>query len=246
MADLTGLWIPVEILTDTDLTSTEKLVVAEIYFLQPCVASNEHIGNILNLNKRQVMRIIKKLEEKGWIKTIYLSPVKREITSTKNVTSDKIGTSDKMSPTTKNVTTKNVTIYQKCHHTSAKIGTELVTKLVPNSTKNVTLDNRDNIENIVENNTRAREEATTTIPENVLMTYQDNIQVITRPYELERLTDDVEHYGADTVIKAIHRAVLRNKRSLGYIEGILKDWETNGFDNESTQQKSSPQKIHYL
>ena len=122
----------------------------------------------------------------------------------------------------------------------------LVTKVVLNSTKNVTLDNRDNIENIVENNTRAREEPTT-IPQNVLTEYQDNIQIITRPFELERLTDDVEHYGAEAVIKAIQRAVLRNKRSLGYIEGILKDWETNGFDDEMPKQQSPPKpKIHYL
>jgi hypothetical protein len=50
--------------------------------------------------------------------------------------------------------------------------------------------------------------------------------------ELEKLIYDVEKYGSNIVIKAIQRAVMRNKRSLGYVEGILTDWEKNGYDEE--------------
>ena len=62
--------------------------------------------------------------------------------------------------------------------------------------------------------------------------YEDNIHPIFSGYELEALTDDVEQYGADTVIKAIQRAVKRGVRNLGYVEGILKRWEANGYDDE--------------
>ncbi len=83
--------------------------------------------------------------------------------------------------------------------------------------------------------------------------YQNNIRPICSGYELERLEDDISHYGEDTVIKAIHRAVTRNKRSIGYVEGILRRWETDGFDEEGehgrgtrsrtgTHQRKAPRK----
>lgn len=69
--------------------------------------------------------------------------------------------------------------------------------------------------------------------------YQNNIRPICSGYELERLQDDISHYGEDTVIKAIQRAVTRNKRSIGYVEGILRRWETDGFDKEGEHGRSS-------
>lgn len=62
--------------------------------------------------------------------------------------------------------------------------------------------------------------------------YENNIHPVTGIYEAEKLIDDIEHYGAETVIKAIRRAVLRNARSLGYIEGILRRWQADGYDGE--------------
>ncbi len=69
------------------------------------------------------------------------------------------------------------------------------------------------------------------IPQKVLDFYQQEIRPICSPFELEKLTDDVEHYGGDAVVKAIERAVIRNKRNLGYVESILKHWESDGYDN---------------
>ena len=161
--ELKGLWVPIEILQAEELTTTEKMVLAEIYALQPCRASNEYLGQFLNLNKRQIMRIIKILEGKGWIKTTYFSPVNREITTTKNVTSDKSGTTKNVTTSDKSSTTKNVTQYQKCHLTSDKSGTTSTKNVTSTSdksgttsTKNVTQEYRDNInieyrENIGEN-----------------------------------------------------------------------------------------------
>lgn len=69
------------------------------------------------------------------------------------------------------------------------------------------------------------------IPQKVLDFYQQEIRPVCSPFELEKLTDDVEHYGGDVVVKAIERAVIRNKRNLGYVESILKHWELDGYDN---------------
>ncbi|WP_027405492.1 DnaD domain protein [Anaerovibrio sp. RM50] len=247
MHDVKGLWIPIEILSDKELTLSEKLVAAEIYILAPCNASNNHIGNILNMNKRQVMRIIKNLEEKGWIKTTYLSPVRREINTTKNVTSDINGTSDKSGNGDKNGTTKNVTQYQKCHHNNTKNVTSNSDKSGTNSTKNVTQENRENNKNIEREYARAREDSPTAVPDEVLKAYQDGIRPVCSSIELEKLADDVKHFGSGAVVKAIERAVVRNKRSLSYVEGILKSWETDGYDaaEKDAPKPEPPPKIVY-
>ena len=41
-------------------------------------------------------------------------------------------------------------------------------------------------------------------------------------------------------MKAIERAVVRGKNSLGYTEAILKSWMANGYDEEA-KQKENPQ-----
>lgn len=61
--------------------------------------------------------------------------------------------------------------------------------------------------------------------------YENNIHPVCSEIEMQKIEDDVGHYGEDVFIKAIERAVLRGNRSLGYIEGILKRWETHGYDD---------------
>ena len=52
--------------------------------------------------------------------------------------------------------------------------------------------------------------------------------------DLEKLKALADDFGSDTVIKAIDRAVTRNKRSLAYIHGILKSWQAGRYDDENT------------
>ena len=63
--------------------------------------------------------------------------------------------------------------------------------------------------------------------------YENNIHPVASAIEMQKIEDDVGHYGEDVFIKAIERAVVRGHRSLGYIEGILKGWEVNGYDEQS-------------
>lgn len=62
--------------------------------------------------------------------------------------------------------------------------------------------------------------------------YSDNIHPISGLIETDKLDDCVKYYGADTVIKAIKAAVMQNKRTLSYIEGILRNWNTRGYPDE--------------
>jgi DnaD/phage-associated family protein len=70
----------------------------------------------------------------------------------------------------------------------------------------------------------------------VLKAYRKNIYPMPGEMDLEKLKAMVDDFGSDIVVKAIDRAVTRNKRSLAYIHGILKSWQTGGYDDENTAQ----------
>lgn len=64
--------------------------------------------------------------------------------------------------------------------------------------------------------------------------YRKNIYPMPGEMDLEKLKALVDDFGSDIVVKAIDRAVTRNKRSLAYIHGILKRWRADGYDDENT------------
>lgn len=68
----------------------------------------------------------------------------------------------------------------------------------------------------------------------VVTAYRKNIYPMPGEMDLEKLKALADDFGSDTVIKAIDRAVTRNKRSLAYIHGILKSWQAGGYDDENT------------
>ena len=55
------------------------------------------------------------------------------------------------------------------------------------------------------------------------------------PLETDKLSRFISRYGADKTTEAIEIAVMRNRRSLAYVEGILKN--TGGDENGSTKEK---------
>lgn len=69
----------------------------------------------------------------------------------------------------------------------------------------------------------------------VITAYRKNIYPMPGEMDLEKLKAMIEDFGSDAVIKAIDRAVTRNKRSLAYIHGILKSWQAGGYDDEKTK-----------
>ncbi|SFH82819.1 phage replisome organizer, putative, N-terminal region [Megasphaera elsdenii] len=73
----------------------------------------------------------------------------------------------------------------------------------------------------------------------VITAYRKNIYPMPGEMDLEKLKAMIEDFGSDAVIKAIDRAVTRNKRSLAYIHGILKSWQADGYDDENTVRPQS-------
>lgn len=74
----------------------------------------------------------------------------------------------------------------------------------------------------------------------VITAYRKNIYPMPGEMDLEKLQALVDDFGSDIVIKAIDRAVIRNKRSLAYIHGILKRWRADGYDDENTKAQPAP------
>lgn len=72
----------------------------------------------------------------------------------------------------------------------------------------------------------------------VITAYRKNIYPMPGEMDLEKLKAMVDDFGSDIVVKAIDRAVARNKRSLAYIRGILNHWQANGYDEEGTKAKA--------
>lgn len=74
----------------------------------------------------------------------------------------------------------------------------------------------------------------------VLKAYRKNIYPMPGEMDLEKLKALIDDFGSDIVVKAIDRAVTRNKRSLAYIHGILKSWQAGGYDDENTKAQPTP------
>ena len=72
MQKLKGLWIPVEVLLNKDLSDKEKIILSMILYLseetKSCFASNKYIANIVNVTANRVSKIISSLKDKEYIK----------------------------------------------------------------------------------------------------------------------------------------------------------------------------------
>lgn len=66
-----GIWIPIEIWEAEDLTMTEKVMLMEIDSFtrgdKGCYAGNAHFATMLDISKRQVMKLLADMEQKGYI-----------------------------------------------------------------------------------------------------------------------------------------------------------------------------------
>ena len=77
MLNLKGIWIPIEILLDKNLSDKEKLIYSLIIFLSQdnkyCFCTNNTISGLLNISITQVSKLINSLKNKKYIniKIIY-------------------------------------------------------------------------------------------------------------------------------------------------------------------------------
>ena len=72
MQKLKGLWIPVEVLLNKDLSDKEKIILSMIIYLSKdkgyCFATNNYFSDILNVTVVSISRIINSLKKKNYIK----------------------------------------------------------------------------------------------------------------------------------------------------------------------------------
>ncbi len=120
----------------------------------------------------------------------------------------------------------------KCHGKRNASVTDCLTEI-----RDKRLENRDKSKENREEKVESRKKETGTSDDGLkdaVNAYRKNIYPMPGEMDLEKLKALVDDFGSDTVIKAIDRAVTRNKRSLAYIHGILKSWQAGGYDDENT------------
>ena len=86
-----------------------------------------------------------------------------------------------------------------------------------------------------------KDAGSTTGKKMVVSYYQNKIHPLHNTTELELLEALVDDYGQERVEQAIDRAVLRGKRTINYINGILKRWETDGYVESEAISDDAPQ-----
>ena len=71
--NLKGLWIPIEILIDTNLSDKERIIYSIIIFLSKennyCYCTNSNISESLNISITQVSKLVNSLKKKGLLFT---------------------------------------------------------------------------------------------------------------------------------------------------------------------------------
>ena len=69
--NLKGLWIPIEVLTDKNLSDKEKHIYSLIIFLSQekgyCFCTNKTISELLNISVTQVSKLVNSLKDKKYI-----------------------------------------------------------------------------------------------------------------------------------------------------------------------------------
>lgn len=71
MKEVKGIWLPKEVIKNTNLNDKEKMIYAMILSLsknQECTVTNAYISKIFNITTIQVSRVINSLKKKGFIK----------------------------------------------------------------------------------------------------------------------------------------------------------------------------------
>lgn len=77
LKELKGIWIPLEILLNKDLTRNEQKILSIILCLgnedDVCFATNQYIANIAGITSHSVSRIISSLKKKKYVEVILQS-----------------------------------------------------------------------------------------------------------------------------------------------------------------------------
>lgn len=183
----------------------------------------------------------KKLLELGMSETVTKS--QNGVTKSQNGVTLSPTMSERFSEEDANVTMSH-TMSQNCHLQCPENVTKTATNgltcdnVTYNVAKNVTLekeiDKCSSLSSLKEKQERESAPESQAAEKEVIDLYRNNVSPMMGEIEFERLTDCIGHYGPVWTKDAIVTAVSKGKRSLAYIEGILKNWEVDGHGKSSS------------
>ena len=228
--------IPSIVRYDDDLKPNEKLLYGEITALTnkngECWASNRYFADLYKVHVNTVSLWIQHLKEKDLIST-------KIIYKEDNKTIDK-----------RIIKITSKTIIKNNNEVSTKILRGYQQKYWEGINKNVE-ENNTSI-----NNTRINNNSNSSISNIYTMVYREkdmskianffneNIHPIT-PIEYQKLESWLNDFTTDIILHAIEISVTNNKRSLAYMESILRDWKCKNYKslsdielNETKKRKS--------
>ena len=91
-----------------------------------------------------------------------------------------------------------------------------------------------------ETNKKKKGKTTTADYSEIFQTYENEIGLLS-PIIRDKILDAADSFPSDWIIRAIGRAAELNKRSWGYVAGILRNWEAiGGPQNDSPKRKNEP------
>lgn len=227
--EFTGVFVPADILMAQDLTPLQKLLYAEILALSGndgCFASSSHFAQHLCITERRIRSNLADLEKLGYITRTVTKTNVRVIQIVK--LSDEVG---RKRPRGRTETSGEVGHERPRGRTetSAEVGRKRPHKY----------NNKNNINTSINTKEIVAPTAAENNLEDICKLYLREIsnKSCCSPLETDKLSKLISEYGADKVKEAIEIAVMRNRRSLAYIEGILKN--TGGDENGSQKEKAA-------
>src|SRR5690625_3104004 len=189
-----------------------------------------HRGMILN--KGQWVRSYRKLaddlsyKEGRGFKKYSLSTIKRCVN--KLVESERVNVNETELGTL--FTIVNYAIYQDSEddkkETKNTLNDEVRTnaELMPNEVRT----NAEQYQELKNLSTKELKESTTTVENDAIVFYQNNIGLI-RPIISEEILDWINDLGDEMVIESLKRAIASNKANWGYAKAILRSWHQKGI-----------------
>lgn len=213
-----GIWIPIEIWENPELSLQERCLLAEIDSLdgvEGCYASNERLAKYLQLSKDRVTRLVSSLKEKGFVsvKLIYKPGTKEVLKRIIKVLNKPIG---------KNTDTLSV-------ETPIPIGENATHPIGENAYYNNT-----SINNTIESS-NALEFLLKNYPfeyENLMMKYQSKISDFEKAKEQFNLQFDVENKNYEVKIITARAQLYFNR----WIDNQTK-FNQNNYQPQITQQQ---------
>lgn len=200
--DFKGIWITKEVWLSKDLTLQEKVFYTEIDSLdnkEGCFASNGYFAEFFGLSKTRVSLVIKSLIDKGYVTSLILY---------------KEGTQE--------ILKRVLKVCYIPYITNVKEPTQ--GKLKDNNTINNTINNTVNKQQLLD-----KEETCCSFQNKDIYKFYEQCGFgLLNQTLIEIIDADIEVYTKEWLVDAMKEAVKQNKYKYSYVEGILRNWKTNG------------------